>query len=410
MASRFDKFVTGPVPRSVEPHNEMFLFSKTREAAARTTPGSHQYGPIPQEVLLSTSTLLTNKLKAGKDYITIVWKEPWIVDVYLAWVQHRIIYRIDCEKNRLTFTLAHSLLKFPPHPLKEYSPCVRDIHGLINMWLFGAYMQDETFMDTVLDMLQKLLEEQHADDYNDGTPARKTFLKFANAPPVIEAIWSNTTPTAQLRAFVIDQILLHASEEYIHAFYTAKAAPPAPLSFKGPPKKVSYKKASPNKAAASPAPTPPSTPTRQTRKRAAESDSPVTPIRPTRKRAAESDSPSQPHTPSPEVEVEVETSPKDAYPAAFLDELRTAHRDTLLVSRLPEDLRHAYRDQLRVFLPPPPYDPELVFGHTVQSVEEMNQTEHQEFLRNVYGGGKMVGRGMRATLEEWGRRGEKLQV
>lgn len=369
MASRFGTFVTGPRPKA-SGNNTITLHVRLRDNAPKHGTGTIMYENLDEGILTSTSKLLWQK---RGDHIWLVWKEIPIVGAYMNWLNERILYRpsMDGPARPSDWTL----FKYPKGKLGELSPLLRDMHTLLNMWLLGAYLQDITFMDTVMSTLQLLLEEAHEPEYDDGQETPKEFLRLLK-PSVINAIWAKTNPDAKLRKFIIDYIM--------------KYSPHLQLSyFNG-----SITDRNDNGVAAAP-----STP-----KKAAHGhgtfDSPVR-SSPRRSTFALSSSESEHNT-------NKKDATPDSYPADFVTELNEAHRGTLLVSQLPEHIRAHYPGQVRVYLPPFPYilphpptlplftlygveeQPVVHYPHTIVSQFELQGPARSAFFNAVYGTGQTI--------------------
>jgi hypothetical protein len=217
------------------------------------------------------------------------------------------------------------VLKWPKQPLNKYSPLFRDMHLLINLWLFGNYLQDAVFTDTVLSYLEELLKETHEWEYADGDNARELFITFMKIPSVVNAIWTHTAPGAKLRAFVIDTVLKYGSHIDLLGITSAKA------EIQDTPATVA--------------------PTASTKARQSRGES-VEPPRSSRRDnfPANLTSPDSSEDPTHADEADCH-----AYTAAFLTELNAAARGTLLMSQLPTEIQALHPGHVRVFLPALPY-------------------------------------------------------
>ncbi|KAF2451868.1 hypothetical protein P171DRAFT_478889 [Karstenula rhodostoma CBS 690.94] len=318
MASRLDTFVTGPIP---QPSGEksITLHVRLRYNAPKHGMGTTMFENLDAELLTSTSKLLWRK---HADNIWLVWKHFEIVGAYIDWLHDRILHRpeLDGPVRPAEWTL----MKYPKGKLREYSPLVQDMHTLVNMWLFGWYVEDETFMDTVMSTLQLLLEEEaHEPEYDDGVETSETFFRFLK-PSVVTAIWANTAPGAKLRAFIVDYIMKYGSNLHVLRFNgtlvdrkdsRVEAAAPTPT-------KAHHSLGS----FASPARSSPRRDTFALSTSGSDSDN-----------TGKHDSTLQ------------------TYPADFITELNNAQRGTLLVSQLPEVIQMHYPYRVRVYLPPFPY-------------------------------------------------------
>lgn len=373
MASRIDKQTTGPVPIP-QCSWTVSLYVRRSDHAAKRGYGACQFEGVDAEVLYATSKLLWNKLsKGGESNVYIVWKQFEIVDTYVRWLHDKIIHRAPSEavSNRWY----HTNLKYPTNPIQEYSPMVQDMHMLINLWLFGCYVQDETFMDTIMSTLQLLFEEVHEEGYADGHSAQNTFLHLLK-PAVVEAIWNGTAPGAKLRTFVIDFILQYGSHDNLMHFNTAKVEPEK-LVLESPATPSISRRVTSAQATARP----------ESSNIEALGDSAA---------GSQSASNDKPEATS------------QAYPVEFLQELNHVHRSTVLVSQLPTEYQALYPGLVRVFLPPPYYSPELIeeqhsryppFDTVVLpqpqaggSLAELVGDERLAFFKKVYGDGKFVPR------------------
>lgn len=214
---QLDKDVTGPLP---EPRkdDEMILFHKGRKDASRNDAGTWEY-VVDRSVLISTSQLFLGQFHEKIEEIMVIWPESCTVSVYFDWLYTRTVKRISDTDRAKYQQIARSVLHYPKESLKRYAPVVKDIHLLISLWIFGSFIKDPTFCDTVIDMLNTILNMSfdHSHDYNDGKLARDTFIAFLNVS-VIEGIWSRTAPGAKLRAFVIDRILMDGTAEDFKRF------------------------------------------------------------------------------------------------------------------------------------------------------------------------------------------------
>lgn len=369
MASIIDKQITGPVPIPKGTWT-VTLHVRHSDHAARHGYGTCLFEGVNAEILYATSRLLWEKLLKKGDVrnVYIVWKEFETVETYLQWLHDKIIRRGPSEEvpNRWYNTT----LKYPTNPMQEYSPMVRDMHMLINLWLFGCYVEDETFMDTVMSTLQVLFEEAHEDEYADGHSPGDTFLRLLK-PSVVEAIWIGTASGAKLRAFVVDAILQYGSHSNLMHFNTAEL---------------------------------------ESKKLALES--PVTPSRSRRSTSAQAAV--RPEFSSIEAPGESAAVASKAYPGEFLKELNHVHRGTVLVSQLPTEYQALYPGLVRVFLPPPYYSLELIGRQLFEeeqhspyppfdtivlrqpqaavSLAELVGDERLTFFTKVYGEGKFVPR------------------
>ncbi|KAF1965965.1 hypothetical protein BU23DRAFT_664236 [Bimuria novae-zelandiae CBS 107.79] len=405
MASYLDTLPTGPIPNPGP--SEMDLFVKTRDVATTNTRGTHKW-TLSEEVLLSTSKLFVAKRDPTKNHIIIVWPEHLVVDQYVNWLKDRIIHRIPTNQGRPAYSLNYTVLKFPALELEKFVLLVREIYGLVNMWLFGWFIRDVTFMDTVIDTLALLLDEPRDgdDDYHDVKSVRKTFIQFL-APIVVEGIWTHTVPGAKLRTFIIDFVLKYGSHIDLLRFNATKAVPksqPSPVTVNDNDEEDDLLRPPPRKR----------TKTGPKNNPVSAVSSSALPIRgkATRTRTRVTRATSEAATEDPEVEmIDV-----NIYPLEFVKELNRVERGAILVSQLPVDIQRYY-DQVRVFLPRPPYAPELI-GRTERtfrwrsyeapvaqevvpaySLPELNLEERETLFRNVYREGQTVLRSKYCGLE-----------
>ncbi|KAJ4351447.1 uncharacterized protein N0V89_006789 [Didymosphaeria variabile] len=350
MASRMDNIVTGPIP--ARGFSDATLHVRTRANGAKDGAGTCMFEGIDVEVFQSTSNLFrklyARAFAAGHhNHVYIVWKDFHIVDCYVKWLHDRIVHRIPAEEVKSKRQYQHTVLKYPKHPLKEYSPLVQDMHTLINMWLFGFYVEDATFMDTIMSFLEELLQESHEPEYDDGDSTRETFFRLLK-PSVIDAIWSHTTRGAKLRAFVVDYLLKYGTHIDILRFNgtiveeakvsAVESAPPTPV---------------------------------KSRKSRADSARPYRSIRQDTTPSQVSSSESS----TDDSNTKVEDSPQ-TFPPEFITELNNAQRGSLLVSQLPIEIQSFYHDQVRVFLPPLPYSFEMT---CIESYTEPCLSAYGEF-------------------------------
>jgi hypothetical protein len=315
-----DTFVTSP---EVTPGNwDVTFHVRTRQNGSKNGAGACSW-EIDAELLRSTSGLLRRLLVKDPHKIYIVWRDLNIVESYVDYLYDRKIHRIP--ENVKSTHYQWTVLKYPKQPLTKYSPLFRDMHMLINLWLFGCYLQDVVFMDTVMSYLEELLKELLEWEYADGDDARELFIRFMKNPSVVNAIWTHTASGAKLRAFVIDTVLTYGSHIDLLGIISAKADV--------------------QDSGITAAPTP-STNARQARGESA------LPPRSSRRNNVSANLTG--------ADFGGDNAPMDedkphAYAADFLAELNAAARGTLLVSQLPMHIQSFYPGQVRVFLPPLPY-------------------------------------------------------
>lgn len=395
MSGRFDT-VTGPKPQP-SGNNNITLYFRHRYSAPKHDKGAIVYEDMNEGIVTSTSGLLREMRGEvrGDQQIYLIWKEFNIVDSYITWLHERKLTRpaIDVKTRPAEWTL----FKFPKGRMDQYSPLVRDIHTLLNQWLFGYYMKDGLFVDTVASTLEALLTEDHEPEYDNGESAMNVFLDFM-VPSVVSAIWAYSTPDAKIRGFVIDTIVKYASHrQLIHLEGTDIIQGPSHPGTPQMPKKaltMGPVRASP-RLSVSGLSSLGSTPSSSSFGASSESYLSL-------RGSSPFGTANEAGTPigTPEIQH------FSGYPLSFLVILQNAHHGSLLVSQLPEHVRVHYPNQVRVFLPRFSYvlplgptmrnftlygveeEPMLHAPRTIVSVIELQGPARDDFFEAVYAEGK----------------------